>query len=50
MAETGFFDQAMGSGEGGHVKPESMELELLRQVEESLRRVPKKFPPAPRPP
>ena len=50
LAETGLFDQAMGSTEGGTVKPESVELELLRQVEESLKRVPQQFPPVPRPP
>ena len=47
LAETGLFDQAMGSTEGGTVKPESVELEILRQVEESLRRVPQISSPSP---
>ena len=47
LAETGLFDQAMGSAEAASVKPESMELELLRQTEESLRRIPKSSRPSP---
>ena len=47
LAETGLFDQAMGSTEGGTVKPESVEFEILRQVEESLRRVPQISSPSP---
>ena len=41
LAETGIFTQAMGNDTSSAVKPESMELELLRQTEESLRRIPK---------